>query len=59
MARWFMRWLQGTLCEQSPLFDADIAPGARDTQTPTNDRQDDALCTKERALAFTHGGAII
>jgi hypothetical protein len=22
MAVWFMRWLQGVLCEQSPLFDA-------------------------------------
>ena len=59
MARWFMRWPQGTLCEHSPLFDADIATGARDTQTPTNDRQDDTLRAKERALAFTHGGAII
>jgi hypothetical protein len=54
-----MRWPQGTLCEHSPLFDADIATGARDTQTPTNDRQDDTLRAKERALAFTHGGAII
>ena len=59
MAVRFMRWLQGTLCEQSPPFDADIATGARETQTPTNDRQDDALRAKERALAFTHGGAII
>jgi hypothetical protein len=59
MAVWFMRWLQGTLCEQTPLFDADIATGARATQTPTKDRQDDALRARERALAFTHGGAII
>lgn len=59
MAVWFMRWLQGTLCEQSPLFDADIAAGARETQTPTSDRRDDALRAPERALAFTHGGAII
>jgi hypothetical protein len=58
MAVWFMHWPQGTLCEQSPLFDADIAASARKTQTPTNDGQDDALRAPERALAFTHGDAI-
>jgi hypothetical protein len=59
MAVWFMRWLQGTLCEQSSLFDADIAASARKTQNATNGRRDDALRAPERALAFNHGGAII
>lgn len=31
MAVWFMRWLQGVLCEQSPLFDSlsPVLPEAR------------------------------
>ena len=57
MAVWFMRWQQGTLCEQSPHFDVDIATGAREARTPTS--QDGALRAKERPLAFTYGGAII
>jgi hypothetical protein len=42
MAVWFMRWLQCT--------DAGTAG------TPTNDRRDNVLHTRERAHVLNHGG---
>ena len=54
----FMRWLQGVPCEQFPLFDVDIATGAGNARTPINQHRDDALAARERAHAFTNGGAI-
>jgi len=59
MTVWFMRWLRGTLREQSPLFDVDITAGARKARTPAIDHRDDASRARARATAFTHGGAII
>jgi hypothetical protein len=56
MAVWFMRWLQGMLCEQSLLFDREIT---RPAQTPINDHRDDALGARERAYAFANAGALI
>jgi hypothetical protein len=42
MTVWFMRRLQCLLC----------------VETPTNDRRDNVLRTRERAHALNHGGAI-
>jgi hypothetical protein len=58
MAVWFMRWLQGLLCEQSALFHVDIATDAGSVGTPTNDRRDNVLRTRECAHALNYGGAI-
>jgi hypothetical protein len=58
MAGWFMRWLQGLFCEQFTLFHAEIAAAAGSVGTPTNDRRNNALRTRERAPALNHGGAI-
>jgi hypothetical protein len=52
MAVWFMRWLQGVPCKQSPLFDADIAARAGRTRTPINDHGDDALRARARMLSL-------
>ncbi len=49
MAVRFMRWLQCLLCEESTLFRAEIATDAGRVRTPTNDRRDNVLRTRERA----------
>jgi len=49
MAVWFMRWLQGVLCEQSPPFDLRIASFAASTRAPSINGRDDAF----RAHALT------
>ena len=58
MAVWFMRRLQCLLCEEFTLFHVEIATDARTAETPTNDRRDNVLRTRERAHALNHGGAI-
>ena len=55
MAVWIMRWLQ---CEEFTLFHVQIATDAR-VRTPTNDRRDNVLRTRERAHALNYGGAIV
>jgi len=57
MAVWFMRWLQCLLSEESTLFHVEIATDARRVETPTNDRRDNVLRTRELAHALNHGGA--
>jgi len=59
MAVWFMRWLQCLLCEESSLFHVEIATDAGRVETPTNDRRDNVLRTRELAHALNHGGAIV
>ena len=59
MAVWFMRWLQGLLCKQSPLLDVDIAVRAGRMRTPISDHRDDAMGARARAHAFANKGAII
>jgi hypothetical protein len=59
MAVWFMRWLQCLLSEESTLFHVEIATDARRVETPTNDRRDNVLRTRELAHALNHGGAIV
>jgi len=59
MAVWFMRWLQCLLCEESSLFHVEIATDAGRAETPTNDRRDNVLRTRELAHALNHGGAIV
>jgi hypothetical protein len=54
MAVWFMSRL---LCEEFTLFRAGIAGSGR-VGTPTNDRRDNVLRTRERAHALNHGGAM-
>jgi len=49
MAVWFMRWLQGELCEQSPLFEVRIASFAASTRAPTINGSDDAFGAHARA----------
>ena len=56
MAVWFMRRLQCLLCEESALFDADIAPGAGRPKTSTNDCRNNVLRTRGRAHALNRGG---
>jgi len=58
-AVWFMRWLQCPLCEEFTLFHVEFAADAGSAGTPTNDRRDDVLRTRERAHALNHGGAIV
>jgi hypothetical protein len=59
MAVWFMRWLQCLLCEEfTLLLSRQIATGSGRAGTPTNDRRDNVLRTRERAHALNHGGAI-
>ena len=58
MAVWFMRWLQYLLCEEATLFHVDIASDAGSVGTPTNDRRDNVLRTRERAHALNYGDAI-
>jgi hypothetical protein len=58
MAVWFMRWLQCLRSEEFALSHAEIAIGAARVETPTNDRRDNVLRTRERAQALNHGGAI-
>jgi hypothetical protein len=58
MGVWFMRWLQCLLSEESTLFRAEIATNAGRLRTPTNDRRDDVMRTRQRAHALNHGGAI-
>ena len=59
MAVWSMRWLNCLLCEQSALFQVEIATDARRLGTPTNDRRDNVLRTRERAPAPNRGRAIV
>jgi hypothetical protein len=58
MAVWFMRRLQCLFCEEFILSRAEIATDAGSVETPTNDRRDHVLRTRERAYALHHGGAI-
>jgi hypothetical protein len=57
MAVRFMRRLQGLPCEQFILFHAEIATAAGSVETPTNDRRNDVLRTREHAHALNRGGA--
>jgi hypothetical protein len=58
MAVWFIRRLQCLFCEEFTLSCAEIATDAAGVGTPTNDRRDNVLPTRERAHALNHGGAI-
>jgi hypothetical protein len=60
MAVWFMRWLQGLPRQGLPRDDATLSRAeiATDAETPTNDRRDNVLLTRERAHALNYGGAI-
>ena len=58
MAVWFMRWLRCLPSEEFALFSAEIATDAGRLGTPTNDRRNNVLRTRERAHALNHGGAI-
>ena len=58
MAVWFMRRLQCPFCEEFTLSRAEIATDAGSVKTPTNDRRDNVLRTRQRAHALNHGGAI-
>jgi hypothetical protein len=58
MAVWFKRRLQCLLCDESALFDAEIAPVAGRPRTPTNDCRNNVLRTRGRAHALNHGGTI-
>jgi hypothetical protein len=58
MAVWFKRRLQCLHCEESALFDAEIAPGAGRPRTPANDCRNNVLRTQGRAHALNHGGTI-
>ena len=58
MAVWFMRWLPCLPCEEFTPFHAEIAIDARRLGTPTNDRRNNVLRTRERAHALNYGGAI-
>ena len=49
MAVWFMRWLQGVLCEQPPLFHVRIASFAASMRAPSINGRDDAFRTRARA----------
>jgi len=40
------------------LFRVEITTDAGSVETPTNDRRDNVLRTRERAHALNHGGAI-
>ena len=57
MAVWFMRRLQCLPCEQFTLFHAEIATAAGSAETPTNDRRNNVLRTRERAHALHRAGA--
>jgi hypothetical protein len=59
MAVWFMRWLQCLHCDELTLFSAEIATDAGRPATPTNDRRNNVLRTRERSHALNHGGAMI
>ena len=59
MAVWFMRRLQCLLCEESSLFQAEIATEAGSLRTPTNDCRNNVFRTRERAYALNHGGTIV
>ena len=59
MAVWFMRRLQGLLCEEFTLSRAEIAADPGSAGRPTNDCRNNVLRTRERAHALNHGGAIV
>ena len=46
MAVWFMRRLQCPFCEEFTLSRAEIATDAGSVKTPTNDRRDNVLRTR-------------
>ena len=56
MAVWLIRRLQWLFCEEFILSRAEIATDAGSVETPTNDRRDNVLRTRERAHALNHGG---
>src|SRR5258705_12931597 len=56
MAVWFMRGLLPAL-RRIHLFRVEIAADAGSVETPTNDRRDNVLRTRELAHALNHGGA--
>jgi hypothetical protein len=45
--------------EEFALFHAEIATDVGRVATPTNDRRDNVLRTRERAHALDYGGAIV
>jgi hypothetical protein len=53
-----MRWLRCLLCEEFALFHVEIATDVGRAETPTNDRRDNVLRTRERVHALNRGGAI-
>ena len=53
MAVWFMRGLQGVLCEQSPLFEVRITGFAACARTPSINGRDDA-CAHAHAHPRLH-----
>src|SRR6266849_1658332 len=55
MAVWFMCWLR---CADTIQTADGTAITIGNDVTPTNDRRDNALHTRERAHALNHGGAI-
>ena len=59
MAVWIMPRLQCLLCEEFTLSRAELATDAGIAGTPTNDRRDNVLRTRERAHAVNYGGAIV
>jgi hypothetical protein len=59
MAMWIMPRLQCLLCEELTLSRAELATDAESAETLANDRRDNVLRTRERAHAFTYGGAIV
>ena len=59
MAVWIMPRLQCLLCQEFTLSCAELATDAGSAETPTNDRRDNVLRTRERAHALNYGGAIV
>jgi hypothetical protein len=55
MAVWFMRWLQGVLCEQYPLFDICIAGFAAGMRAPSINSRDDAIRGKRARFHLPNG----
>jgi len=59
MAVWIIPRLQCLLCEEFTLSRAELASDPGSAETPTNDRRDNVLRTRERAHALNYGGAIV
>src|SRR5258708_23843306 len=58
MAVWVMRPLQRPFCEEFTLSRAEIATDAGCVETPTKDRRDNVVRTRERAPALDPRGAV-